>query len=110
MKQHIKKFTVTFVVLSLLLVIYALKLEAIGWYFLHNANATSQIRPDLQVTFVTEDQVSMTFAVDVSLVSPFEGIFIGVPKVHFDGMGKIPIRFENKFAELRVKEKKNKYK
>lgn len=42
MKQHIKKFTVTFVVLSLLLVIYALKLEAIGWYFLHNANATDE--------------------------------------------------------------------
>ena len=77
---------------------------------LHDDNATSQLRPDLKVTFITDHQISTTFAVDVSLVSPFEGSYIGIPKVNFNGAGKIPTGFENKLAEVRVKEKNNKYK
>ena len=65
----------------------------------------------MSVTFLTVNQVQMTYAVDLTVVSPFRGSLAGVPEVNFKGgASDIPKDFHNKRANTRREQKVTKYK
>ncbi len=82
---------------------------------LHQANKSQQVRPDLEVAFPILPSNNVTFAVDLSICCPFEGSQVGAPVVSIqnsidnDNANGVPKNYENKIANKRVSEKKNKY-
>ena len=79
-------------------------------HLLHIPGAATQLRPDLAVTFVTSDQVEVTYAVDVTITCPFDDSQIGVPKVAFNGHGELPKDLHDRRANVRRTQKLQKYK
>ncbi len=73
--------------------------------------ATSQVRPDLGVNFLSSEFVDVTYAVDVTVTCPFNGSQKGVPKVEYtDNGGKLPKDLHDRRANNRKAEKITKYK